>query len=222
MEALRQWVAPSTVTQPQRDRKRTRHPPDPTRPRDEQRLTRMQARMLRLGGVAPQGAAQSRWHDCQFQDHRGGGTDEYAEDEAVEERPGPAWWHQRESDQNRDPHGNQRDCAEERALVRRQLPPRALPTASSLPERVTRHCSPQQRRTPGPGGPLYESCRARSCVAIDSPVVSGLRSVRILSQHKCRTHTGGCNSFTHRSLLSAETDPLRLDSQFEISRTYSH
>ena len=36
------------------------------------------------------------------------------------------------------------------------------------------------------------------------------------------THTGGCNSFTHQSLLSAETDPFRLDSQFECSRTYSH
>ena len=34
--------------------------------------------------------------------------------------------------------------------------------------------------------------------------------------------TGGCNSFTHQSLLSEETDPLRLDSQFEFSRTYSH
>ena len=37
-----------------------------------------------------------------------------------------------------------------------------------------------------------------------------------------RTDTGGCNSFTHQSLLSAETDPFRLDSQFEFSRTYSH
>ena len=36
------------------------------------------------------------------------------------------------------------------------------------------------------------------------------------------SHTGGCNSFTHQSLLSAETDPFRLDSQFEFSRTYSH
>ena len=36
------------------------------------------------------------------------------------------------------------------------------------------------------------------------------------------THTGGCNLFTHQSLLSAETDPFRLDSQFECSRTYSH
>jgi hypothetical protein len=35
-------------------------------------------------------------------------------------------------------------------------------------------------------------------------------------------HTGGCNSFTRQSLLSAETDPFRLDSQFECSRTYSH
>jgi len=35
-------------------------------------------------------------------------------------------------------------------------------------------------------------------------------------------HTGGCNSFTHQSLLSAEIDPFRLDSQFEFSRTYSH
>ena len=34
--------------------------------------------------------------------------------------------------------------------------------------------------------------------------------------------TGGCNSFTRQSLLSAETDPFRLDSQFECSRTYSH
>ena len=34
--------------------------------------------------------------------------------------------------------------------------------------------------------------------------------------------TGGCNSFTRQSLLSAETDPFRLDSQFEFSRTYSH
>ena len=34
--------------------------------------------------------------------------------------------------------------------------------------------------------------------------------------------TGGCHSFTHQSLLSAETDPFRLDSQFECSRTYSH
>ncbi|PSP86574.1 hypothetical protein BRC83_00230 [Halobacteriales archaeon QS_1_68_17] len=31
--------------------------------------------------------------------------------------------------------------------------------------------------------------------------------------------TGGCNSFTHQSLLSAETDSFRLDSQFEFSRT---
>ena len=37
-----------------------------------------------------------------------------------------------------------------------------------------------------------------------------------------RGNTGGCNSFTHQSLLSAETDPFRLDSQFEFSRTYSH
>ena len=36
------------------------------------------------------------------------------------------------------------------------------------------------------------------------------------------THTGGCNSFTHQSLLSKDTDPFRLDSQFEFSRTYSH
>ena len=36
------------------------------------------------------------------------------------------------------------------------------------------------------------------------------------------TDTGGCNSFTHQSLLSAETDSFRLDSQFEFSRTYSH
>ena len=36
------------------------------------------------------------------------------------------------------------------------------------------------------------------------------------------THTGGCNSFTHQSLLSKDTDPFRLDSQFECSRTYSH
>ena len=35
-------------------------------------------------------------------------------------------------------------------------------------------------------------------------------------------HTGGCNSFTRQSLLSAETDPFRLGSQFEFSRTYSH
>ncbi|PSQ46514.1 hypothetical protein BRD19_12150 [Halobacteriales archaeon SW_7_65_23] len=35
-------------------------------------------------------------------------------------------------------------------------------------------------------------------------------------------HTGGCNSFIHQSLLSAETDPFRLDSQFEFPRTYSH
>ena len=34
--------------------------------------------------------------------------------------------------------------------------------------------------------------------------------------------TGGCNSLTHQSLLSAETDSFRLDSQFECSRTYSH
>ena len=34
--------------------------------------------------------------------------------------------------------------------------------------------------------------------------------------------TGGCNSFIHQSLLSAETDPFHLDSQFEFSRTYSH
>ena len=34
--------------------------------------------------------------------------------------------------------------------------------------------------------------------------------------------TGGCNSFTHQSLLSADTDPFHLDSQFEFSRTYSH
>ena len=34
--------------------------------------------------------------------------------------------------------------------------------------------------------------------------------------------TGGCNSFPHQSLLSADTDPFRLDSQFEFSRTYSH
>ena len=34
--------------------------------------------------------------------------------------------------------------------------------------------------------------------------------------------TGGCNSFTRQSLLSADTDPFRLDSQFEFSRTYSH
>jgi L-aspartate oxidase len=38
----------------------------------------------------------------------------------------------------------------------------------------------------------------------------------------CHTNTGGCNSFTHQFLLSAETDPFRLDSQFESSRTYSH
>ena len=37
-----------------------------------------------------------------------------------------------------------------------------------------------------------------------------------------RTHTGGCNSFTHQSLLSKDTDPFRLGSQFEFSRTYSH
>ena len=36
------------------------------------------------------------------------------------------------------------------------------------------------------------------------------------------THTGGCNSFTHQSLLSAETDSFRLNSRFEFSRTYSH
>ena len=36
------------------------------------------------------------------------------------------------------------------------------------------------------------------------------------------SHTGGCNSFTHQSLLSAETDPFRLDFQFEFSRAYSH
>ena len=36
------------------------------------------------------------------------------------------------------------------------------------------------------------------------------------------SHTGGCNSFTYQSLLSSETDPFRLDSQFEFSRTYSH
>jgi anthranilate synthase component 2 len=30
------------------------------------------------------------------------------------------------------------------------------------------------------------------------------------------------HSFTHQSLLSAETDPFRPDSQFEFSRTYSH
>ena len=35
-------------------------------------------------------------------------------------------------------------------------------------------------------------------------------------------HTGGCNSFTRQSLLAAETDPFRLDSQFECLRTYSH
>jgi hypothetical protein len=34
--------------------------------------------------------------------------------------------------------------------------------------------------------------------------------------------TGGCNSFTHQSLLSEDTDPFHLDSQFEFSRTYSH
>ena len=34
--------------------------------------------------------------------------------------------------------------------------------------------------------------------------------------------TGGCNSFTRQSLLSAETDLFRLESQFECSRTYSH
>jgi hypothetical protein len=37
-----------------------------------------------------------------------------------------------------------------------------------------------------------------------------------------RSDTGGCNSFTHQSLLSADTDSFRLDSQFEFSRTYSH
>ena len=36
------------------------------------------------------------------------------------------------------------------------------------------------------------------------------------------TDTGGCNSFTRQSLLSADTDSFRLDSQFEFSRTYSH
>ena len=36
-----------------------------------------------------------------------------------------------------------------------------------------------------------------------------------------RGNTGGCNSFTHQSLLSAETDLFRLDSQFEYSRTYA-
>ena len=39
---------------------------------------------------------------------------------------------------------------------------------------------------------------------------------------RARTDTGGCNSFTHQSVLSAETDPFRLDFQFEFSRTYSH
>jgi hypothetical protein len=37
-----------------------------------------------------------------------------------------------------------------------------------------------------------------------------------------RDDTGGCNSFTRQSLLAAETDPFRLDAQFECSRTYSH
>ena len=36
------------------------------------------------------------------------------------------------------------------------------------------------------------------------------------------TDTGGRNSFTRQSLLSADTDPFRLDSHFEFSRTYSH
>ena len=36
------------------------------------------------------------------------------------------------------------------------------------------------------------------------------------------TRTSGCNFFTHQPLLSAETDPFRLDSRFEFSRAYSH
>jgi len=42
------------------------------------------------------------------------------------------------------------------------------------------------------------------------------------ARDNARTDTGGCNSFTHQSVLSAETDPFRLDFQFEFSRTYSH
>ena len=48
--------------------------------------------------------------------------------------------------------------------------------------------------------------------------VCGRQATRLFTTR----HTGGCNSFTHQSLLSADTDSFRLDSQFEFSRTYSH
>ena len=59
---------------------------------------------------------------------------------------------------------------------------------------------------PDGGGLVVESM----AVATDTP------------SEAAQTDTGGCNSFTHQSLLSADTDPFRLDSQFECSRTYSH
>ena len=37
-----------------------------------------------------------------------------------------------------------------------------------------------------------------------------------------KSDASGCNSFTHQSLPSEDTDPVRLDSQSEFSRTYSH
>ena len=65
--------------------------------------------------------------------------------------------------------------------------------------------------------------QTRSAWILNSSVhVRTATSIRLGCSVVSDADTGGCNSFTHQSLLSAETDPFRLDFQFECSRTYSH
>jgi len=81
-------------------------------------------------------------------------------------------------------------------------------TARKRPDRLAAgddRCMSESRRAPG-----YYGARVEEWV------------LQRYGLKRDYSDTGGCNSFTHQSLLSADTDPFRLDSQFEFSRTYSH
>jgi len=78
------------------------------------------------------------------------------------------------------------------------------------------------RRRAGPAGqPPRQGVDGRQCLLNGGDDVNLFRPDAEAPDTWCG-HTGDCNSFTHQSLLSEETDPFRLDSQFDFSRTYNY